>query len=271
MLRLRSARKLAKSAFLFLGVLFATCATVALAHTISFGVPSLVNWAPSVAATASAGFGTTSAIFFAMYQHFTSQEDAQSERSPNAAIRGVQQAWDVLDKERPNRNTAWVNAARLILRSLKLANELSNSGHQKEWALFVEEWKIRFLPFLSASHEYYFGYGQLRPFEPKTEISASDIQIIAESSYEETSLEIGGYSSSLHADTMLNQRAIRTVYMFSRIYDQRDDPIQSERPFNDEEIEEVSNRHLIGLFSYLKIRQDYLFFGPEVQKRPRAD
>jgi hypothetical protein len=264
---MHSTRDFTKTALLVMGAVFTVCAVTALAHTVSLGAPSMIAWTPSVAATSAAGFGTTAAIFFALYQHFTALEDARSERKLNAARRGIEQAWHVLDREQPTRNMAWVNAARLILRSRNLANELTNQDHKKEWALFVEEWKIRILPFLSASHEYYFGYGDFSPFESDTDISEKDIHSIAESSAQEKSLSIGGYSSTLFADTILNERAIRTVYLFTRIYDQNDDPIKKETQFSDQEIEEVSNSHLNGLFSFLKIRRDYYFFGAEVKKR----
>lgn len=242
-----------------LGFVFVVGAVIALAHIFSLGFPTLVGWPPNVAAAVAAGFGTTAAVSFGIFQHFYSEETNRSERNLEAARRGIQQAWEVLSNDSPTRNMAWVNAARLVLRSQKLALQITRNEHRSEWNLFVEEWKIRFLPFLTASHEYYFGYGSFEEFSPSLELSNLDIAKIAEAVDQVTSLSIGGYSSTLYSDTQVRERAIKVIIDFTSIYDPADDPIQDHDELSEGDLWNISSRHLNGLFVFAKIRREYRF------------
>lgn len=209
--------------------------------------------------------------FFAVYQFFRVQRISSSERRLDAAQRGVRQAYEVLQNERPTRQIAWVNAARLILRANALADSLTEDVHDREWRLFVEEWRVAFLEFLQADHTYYFGIGPFERFPDYINISHVDLEDIAERVADERSITIDGYSSSLYSDFILSERAIKVIYEFSRSYDPDDDPILSRQIFSELDIEDVGNSHLNGLIAFLRIRRRYSFSGGEYRIRDTED
>ncbi|MBK8199134.1 MAG: hypothetical protein IPK75_12280 [Acidobacteria bacterium] len=254
-----------------LGALLLLSSLVCAAHSISLGLPAIIQIDANSAAGSAGAFAAGSGLFFAINQYYRSELVHRSQRALDAACRGVERAWLVIDSDAPTRNIAWVNAARLLLRAQHLSKSITEEYHEREWRLFTEEWKIKFLPFLSNSHEYYFGLPSSDPVVPATKIEKTDIDSIAERSVVETSLEIDGYSSTLHANSFVSERAIRVIFEFTEIYDHNDDPLNNTRGFLDDGMTQVENRHLLGLLAYLKIRLRYLFIGEEVRERSKLN
>jgi hypothetical protein len=115
--------------WIILGGLFLVIAVIAGFHTFSFGWPALVPWRPDTAASVMAGAGTVSAILFGLAQFGDQQIVQRSKHCLDAAMRGVERAHEVLGQDHEERNLVWVNAARLIQRSLRLATNLSEPDH----------------------------------------------------------------------------------------------------------------------------------------------
>ena len=252
------------------GLIFLLAAILAGFHSLDLGWPSLVAWPTMEASSACAGFGTTSAVSLALFQFFRLQRISSSSRRLDAARRGIIQAYEVLQKERPTRQIAWVNAARLVLRSNELARALTEQVHEREWKLFVEEWRVAYLEYLQADYTYFFGTEELKRFPDDLKIERRDLEALASKIADNRTFEIDGYHSSLFADLVLSERSIKVIYEFARLYDQADDPLQSCEPFKEEEIEEVGNYHLNGLFAFLRIRRKYNLDGGEVSEWPKS-
>jgi len=243
--------------FPVLGAVFLLSAIVAGFHSIPLGLPSLVHWDAGVAAAACAGFATTAVIFFTLSQFARVTAEASSARRLSAAQRAIQQAHDIQETESPSRRIAWVNAARLLLRAEQLSNELSVKAHKTEWNLFREEWRIRLLKFFKAPPRYYFGLDALEPHASDLKITEEDIKQIALDMDDVRTFQIGGYSSTVFADTRLSDRSIRAVFRFVANYDPDDDPLQSLE--DDQELfrENVEFQNLHGLHAFIKISENY--------------
>lgn len=243
-----------------LGVLFLAVSLIAGFHTFSLGAPSLVGWSPDTAASVMAGTGTVAAILFAIGQFAALEMTRRSQACLDAARDGIRRAHDVIIADEPTRNIAWVNAARLVRRSLTLSNQIATPDHRETWKLFREEWRIRFLKFIDADLRYYFGVGELVPVEVLN-IDQARIDQLATVTHRRRELNIAGLTAE-HADTlMIVPRALKTIYDFVREFDGNDDPLDDAPDFDEVDDGQLMRRDHFGLLAYTRLLDRYTFHG----------
>lgn len=252
------------------GSVFLLIAVAAGCHTFSWNIPSLMNWSPEVAANMMAGSGAVAAIFFGLSQWMANQATARSKQNLDAACEGIRRAYDVLTGDKPERSFAWVNAARLILRSLDLADRLTEEDHTRAWKLFREEWRIRFVSFLSADLPYYFGVGEWTP-ATKINVTPQLISSLAKQSWAERELEIEGLHASISDTRMLSERALRAIFNLVTMYDPNDEPLDKIEDFDKATKDALLRRDHYGAYAYLELTERFTFIGGEALRNEGID
>ncbi|MEZ6028349.1 MAG: hypothetical protein R3C46_01240 [Hyphomonadaceae bacterium] len=239
---------------------FLLLAGAAGAHTFSWGLPSLVGWKPDTAAAMMAGSATVAAILFGLAQFGDRQVTQRSQYCLEAATQGIRSAYEVLQQDHEDRNLVWVNAARLVLRSLKLASNLSEPDHIEAWKLFREEWRIRFLRFLDADLPYYFGVQSYSPFT-NVEVTKEVVEDLHKRSMQTRTLTIEGLDASIDDSKMVTARALRAIYDFVLAYDRNDEPLDDVSDWSDTDMHELLNRDHYGLRAYLEVKRSHHYLG----------
>lgn len=248
-----------------LGGTFLTVAVVAGFHTFSWGLPSLIAWQPDVAGNVMAGTGTVAAIFFGVAQWSATQFHQQSKHTLDTASEGIRRAYAVLEADLPTRNIAWVNAARLVKRSLAVADSITQQEHIDAWKLFRDEWRIRLMKFLDADLSYYFGVEPWKQSE-LLNVTPALIEDLAKRSETQRVLEIEGLHSTQNDLKMVTGRALKTIYDFVTDYDPADEPLDGVEDFDEEARDNLLSRNHYGALAYTILRDKYTFVGGKAYK-----
>lgn len=261
-----------RALLLFLGALFLVVAIVSAFHSIDQGLPSWLNWDTGDAATASAGFATVAAIFLGLYQFQHQGLSDLSKFALEMATAGVQRAHTVLREDKPTRNIAWVNAARLLSRSQDTATGITEQDHVHAWELFHEEWRIRFHEFLRCGPRYYFGLDTCDAYQKDIVIDDEAVRQMLVDSARVTKVEIDGFSSTGFSDTILVERAIRVIYEFAKAPANWTNHLAGRSAFTSDQVEDLNMQGMNGLLAFIKIRRKYdLVDGTVVKRALRND
>ena len=252
--------------FLLAGFCLMLFALVAMFHTVDFGIPSLLSWDRNIASRMLGGTATSAVVFFGLAQWLIAQMEQRSRHCLEAAMEGVKCAYNMISGDEPSRNIAWVNGARLILRSQILASRVSEQDHKETWRLFKEEWRIRFLKFIDANVEYYFGIGKMESGDHTT-LDEEKIQKLATQSVKKKSLNIETIHSDLTGSTRITLRSLKVIFDFVKEYNLEDDPLSKSPKIEEHDLEDVLGRDHYGLSAYLDTMDRYVFIGDSVKRK----
>jgi hypothetical protein len=256
----------ASRTMLWIGLAFVALTMIAVAHSVAFGLPSLINWQTDDAIATTATFGTVAAIFIGLFQFRHQDEIQRSQFALDVAKEGVARAYQVLGSDQPTRRIAWVNAARILLRSTEAARNIKEPDHAASWELHKEEWRIKFVPFLRCSPQYYFGLGTFDQYGESIKLDDGEIKRLLEGTNVVTEFEVANYSSTSLSDKMLQERVIRVIFEFAAFPDSWIDPLKETDRFADAEIQRLDNQDLNGLLGYVKVRRGFRLVDGKVTK-----
>lgn len=248
------------------GFLFLAASALAALHSVALGLPSLVRWTVGEAATACAGFGTISAVLFALYQFVRQWVHARSKFSLDMAMAGVQRAHAIIGEASPTSRIGWINAARVMSRALKTAANVSEQDHLDAWELFREEWRITFYYVLLRSPEYFFGLPEPPNYEDaNAHYDDATVRRLMGQQIAHRATSRSGRSSEGSGFRMLDTASIKVFYDFAKFPSDYADPMDRER-FSPQEIDRVE-RDMFGLSVFLRAARRYYTVGNQVVDR----